>query len=515
MKLRILLLNLLIYFSFSALIGQDLIGWATLNGGTTGGLGGDTVTVTSRSELYNYAGSPNAFVIQVQDTIELNLYEMIEVKGNKTIVGLGYNAAIRYGGLQIQGDNVIIQNLEIFDSYDGDWSGDSHSTDAITVYGAKNVWIDHCWLHLSADGLLDIRSNGSNNIGDFVTVSYTRFTDHNKVMLIGASDNNTYNQGHLNTTLHHCWFDGTVEKGVNQRMPRVRFGDVHVLNNYYEDIGYYCVRAHFESDIVIENSYFRSSSDPHVIQDVGLGTKDPEIVAFENIYEYSGGSQQTSGDAFDPASHYDYTPDPPKSVPGKVMNGAGVFNPPGNQAPVAENDTVQLANLSSTVFIEVVENDSDADGGDLRLAVVFNDPVGTVGVQNNKIIYKPSPTQTEPDTLLYQLVDTQGGMDTAMVFVQLPPTGLNENFLDASSLRIFPNPTTETAIIEFSSEYSEPVEVKLFDRLGRELNGIITNQSSDIYTHTFRVDTTNLEKGNYMVNIKQGNRLVSKQLAVF
>ena len=515
MMFRILLFNILIFISFTIAAGQDLIGFATLNGGTTGGLGGDTVTVTTRSELYNYAGSPNAYVIQVQDTIELNLYEMIEVKGNKTIVGLGFNAAIRYGGLQIEGDNVIIQNLEIFDSYDGDWSGDSHSTDAMTVYGAKNVWIDHCWLHLSADGLLDIRSNGSNNIGDFVTVSYTRFTDHNKVMLIGASDNNTYNQGHLNTTLHHCWFDGTVEKGVNQRMPRVRFGDVHVLNNYYEDIGYYCVRAHLESDIVIENSFFRSSSDPHVIQDVGLGTKDPEVVAFENIYEYSGGSQQTSGDAFDPASHYTYMPDPTKSVPGKVMNEAGRFNAPGNQAPIAVNDTVQLANLSSTVFIEAVENDSDADGGDLRTAVVLNEPVGTVGVQNNKIIYKPSPTQTEPDTLLYQLVDTQGGADTAMVFVNLPPTGLNDRFLDASALQIFPNPATNQAMIEFSSEFSDPIEIQLFDKLGRELEGYIFNQSSDGFKHIFLVKTAALEKGNYLINVKQGQRLVTKQLVVF
>ncbi|MCB0641278.1 MAG: hypothetical protein KDC44_06540, partial [Phaeodactylibacter sp.] len=152
MNLKNVLSICLALLCLPTLYSQDLIGWATQNGGTTGGAGGTTVTVTTRSELYTYAGSPAPYIIQVQDTIELDLYEMIEVQGNKTIVGLDEDAAIRYGGLQIRGNNVIIQNLEIFDSYDGDWGGTTHSTDGITVYGAKNVWIDHCWIHLCADG---------------------------------------------------------------------------------------------------------------------------------------------------------------------------------------------------------------------------------------------------------------------------------------------------------------------------------------------------------------------------
>lgn len=514
MKLKIVLSVVFLSASFSWINAQDLIGWASQNGGTTGGLGGDTVTVTTRNQFTFYTSSTAAYVIQVQDTIELNLYEMIPVKGNKTIVGLGYNAAIRYGGLRIEGNNVIIQNLEIFDTYDGDWGGTSHSTDGITVYGAKNVWIDHCWLHACADGLLDIRSNGPNNIGDFVTVSYTRFTDHNKVTLVGSSDDNTYNRGHLRTTFHHCWYDGTIDKGVNQRMPRVRFGDVHVLNNYYEKIGSYCVAARFESDVVVENCYFRNSGDPHIIDDVGLGTEDPDLVAVGNVYEYCDNTQETNGTAFDPAGAYAYAPDPVMEVPAAVMNGAGRFDPPGNMPPVAVADLVQLANLTSLVVVDVVDNDTDADGGDLRIATVLNDPDGEAGVRANSILYRPSASSTQNDTLFYQLVDTQGGVDTGMVIFWHPLNSTKDRILDDAALKISPNPVSGEALIEFNSELPEKVEIHLFDLAGRKYDGFVSPQSASGGNFVFSLNTNGLPAGNYFVQARQGQWLASERVVV-
>ena len=73
------------------------------------------------------------------------------------------------------------------------------------------------------DGLVDIT-----NASDRVTVSWNRFLEHDKVMLIGSSDNAPADVGRLRVTLHHNHFDN-----VGQRAPRVRYGQVHVYNNYY------------------------------------------------------------------------------------------------------------------------------------------------------------------------------------------------------------------------------------------------------------------------------------------
>ena len=60
-------------------------------------------------------------------------------------------------------------------------------------------------------------------------MSYNVFERHNKAILIGNSDAKTADEGKLNVTLHHNYFHNLV-----QRAPRVRWGKVHVYNNYYQ-----------------------------------------------------------------------------------------------------------------------------------------------------------------------------------------------------------------------------------------------------------------------------------------
>jgi pectate lyase len=76
------------------------------------------------------------------------------------------------------------------------------------------------------DGALDIVG-----YSDFVTVSRNVFRNHDKVMLIGGSDTvrPTNGWGALSVTVHHNQFIN-----CGQRLPRVRFGKVHVYSNYIE-----------------------------------------------------------------------------------------------------------------------------------------------------------------------------------------------------------------------------------------------------------------------------------------
>ncbi|MGW0335344.1 pectate lyase family protein [Streptomyces sp. NPDC003011] len=174
------------------------------------------------------------------------------VPSNTTIVGVGRNSGILGGSLQIKGvSNVILRNLTIeapldcfpkWDPTDDNKTGNWNSEyDAVVVFGTDHVWIDHNTftdgrypdserpsyfgkVFQQHDGLTDI-VRGSNH----VTVSWNRFQDHDKNMLIGNSDSTAaLDAGKLKVTLHHNRFDGIL-----QRSPRVRFGQVDVYNNHY------------------------------------------------------------------------------------------------------------------------------------------------------------------------------------------------------------------------------------------------------------------------------------------
>ena len=225
----------------------DMIGFASLGGGTTGGAGGATVTVNSSSALESALNMSVPLIVQVQGTINIGT---IDSKPNKTIVGLGSDATL-VGNLKItHTTNIIVRNLTLRDS----------NTDGITIQESIRVWVDHCTFVNNKDGNLDI-THGS----DWVTISwckfyYTRDNDHNFSNLIGHNDNNaSEDAGSLRITWHHNWWgDMCVE-----RLPSVRFGRAHVFNNYYYSPGNnYCVRTRIQAECRVENNFFQNVQNP-------------------------------------------------------------------------------------------------------------------------------------------------------------------------------------------------------------------------------------------------------------
>lgn len=69
------------------------------------------------------------------------------------------------------------------------------------------------------------------------------FAQHDKTMLIGADPSHVGDRC-IRVTIHHCFFDGT-----RQRQPRVRFGKVHLYNNYTRNWGIYAICASVESQV--------------------------------------------------------------------------------------------------------------------------------------------------------------------------------------------------------------------------------------------------------------------------
>ncbi|MFJ8644743.1 polysaccharide lyase family 1 protein [Streptomyces sp. NPDC093546] len=268
--------------------------------GTTGGAGGATVEVSNASAFIAAVQRTDPVTVRVNGTISLS--SMTKVASNKTVVGVGTAGRITGSGLNVSGvSNVIIRNLTFTGSND----------DAINVQESTKVWIDHNDVSGAYDGGIDIK-----RASDYVTVSWNRTHHQNKNMLLGHSDSNgSQDSGKLRVTYVHNWFDGTT-----QRNPRVRFGNpVHVLNNYFSNIGDYGVASTENAGVLVEANYFENTEDPFHL---GEGDSDPGALAAKNNHFVNSGTGQTGGTV--KAIPYGYTADSASSVKSIVMAGAGV-----------------------------------------------------------------------------------------------------------------------------------------------------------------------------------------------
>jgi pectate lyase len=181
------------------------------------------------------------------------------------------------------------------------------------------------------DGLLDIT-----NASDLVTVTWNRFLDHDKVSLIGSSDTAAADRGKLRVTLHHNLYDGVL-----QRAPRVRFGQVHVYNNYYkvEQLPEYVYSwgVGVESQIYAENNFFKTddSVTPDELIDrfngtaiFAAGTKlngTPDRNLIDLVAAWNAVNDPDLIPTVGWTPTFFTTVQPTKSVPSAVQNDAGPF----------------------------------------------------------------------------------------------------------------------------------------------------------------------------------------------
>ncbi|KAB2066548.1 hypothetical protein ES319_A09G168800v1 [Gossypium barbadense] len=163
---------------------------------------------------------PLWIVFEVSGTIHLS--STLSVSSYKTIDGRGQRIKLTGKGLRLKEcEHVIVCNLE----FEG----------------------DRCSLRDYDDGLIDI-TRGSTDI----TVSRCHFAQHDKTMLIGADPSHVGDRC-IRVTIHHCFFDGT-----RQRHPRVRYGKVHLYNNYTRNWGIYAVCASVESQIYSQGNIYEA-----------------------------------------------------------------------------------------------------------------------------------------------------------------------------------------------------------------------------------------------------------------
>lgn len=210
----------------------------------------------------------------------------IPVPANTTLVGAP-GARIEHGSLIVNAvDNVIVRDIAFtdaadcfpsWDPTDGDTGNWNSLYDLVSLTTATHVWIEGNAFsdgdnpdadqplyfgrpYQVHDGATDIT-----RASDLVTVEHNDYHDHDKTMLIGSTDTVGADVGKLRVTVHHNRFLNAL-----QRLPRVRFGQVDVYNNYYVATAgefSYALGVGVQSSIHAQNNYFVRADGTDLIKD--------------------------------------------------------------------------------------------------------------------------------------------------------------------------------------------------------------------------------------------------------
>ncbi len=269
-------------------------GFASANGGTTGGAGGATVRATTGTQIHaalcNRAATDTPITIEVQGTINhgnttkvsgasCNTADgVIELKqiSNVTIVGVGGGAVFDQVGIHIRDSrNIIVQNVTVRNVRKSG-SPTSNGGDAIGMESTvRNVWVDHVTLEASGgeaegfDGLFDMKDDTQ-----YVTLSYSILRNSGRGGLIGSSESDLSN-GFI--TYHHNRYEN-----IDSRTPLLRGGVAHIYDNHYLRLNESGINSRAGARARVENNYFEDSNDV-------LGT----------FYTDQAGFWQVSGNIFD------------------------------------------------------------------------------------------------------------------------------------------------------------------------------------------------------------------------
>ncbi|KAK6128300.1 hypothetical protein DH2020_037955 [Rehmannia glutinosa] len=195
-------------------------------------------------------------VIRLEQELIVNSHKTIDGRGASVHVAGGACIAIHHA------TNIIIHGIHIHDcvkagnavirdspSHKGWW--EVSDGDGVSIFGGRDIWIDHCSVSNCNDGLIDA-IHGSTAI----TISNNYFTHHDKVMLLGHSDDYMQDKNMQVTIAFNHFGEGLV-----QRMPRCRHGYFHVVNNDYTHWEMYAIGGSASPTIYSQGNRFLAPND--------------------------------------------------------------------------------------------------------------------------------------------------------------------------------------------------------------------------------------------------------------
>lgn len=307
-----------------ALPGEP-VGFATVGVIPTGGSEGAAIVVSCAAELTAALKKAEPLTIYIKGVIEVN--QIISVKAkSKTLLGLPGSALTNpnrtkegSGILYFKqgSDNLILRNL----TFKSAGAYDTDGNDNLCIDGTTRIWVDHCDFQDGVDGNFDCK-----NASDNIAVTWCRFRylidplaggsggsdDHRFSNLWGNSDSHTQDRGHLNTTFQYCWWD----EGCRDRMPRVRFGQVHIANCLFSStVTSGCIGLGVEASVLVDKSVFIGIKKPHKVYD------ESGKLSFTDCLFLNSNPDEGTGESFTPP--YTLKAIPVAEVEATVKKSAG------------------------------------------------------------------------------------------------------------------------------------------------------------------------------------------------
>ncbi|TGO87325.1 hypothetical protein BPOR_0234g00110 [Botrytis porri] len=281
------------------------IGYASTNGGTKGGAGGATTTVSTYAQFTKAATAGNTVVVVSAPITQAA--KQVKVASDTTIIGKDSKVVFTGFGLLVkEQSNVIIRNIAIKEVL-------AANGDALGIQKSTNVWVDHVDLSSNRDhdkdyydGLFDVT-----HASDYVTLSNSFIHDHWKSSLVGHSDSNSAeDKGHLRVTYANNYW-----KNVNSRGPSIRFGTAHIYNSYHDTVAD-GINTRLGAQVLVESNAWTGSKKPLYSTDAGYA------VASDNDFGF-GANEAEKGTMSASTLGYKYTLLGSSKVKSAVVGTAG------------------------------------------------------------------------------------------------------------------------------------------------------------------------------------------------
>lgn len=327
--LPVLFLVMVPVLSMAAVDQCKPIGWATRSGRTstpfevTGGGNATPITVTTLADLQKYAKDSSPRVIYIDGTLgdgwNGKSGDRVDITGsNKTIIGLRPGTELKAVVYIKKASNIILRNIVI----KGPGSNADQAWDNFNIENAQNIWVDHCEFWDGQDGNADVVKGADNVTFTWCKFGYTRKSTHNLSNLIASSDDEPASVGKLNITFMFNWW-----VAANQRKPRCRYGNVHVINNLYTGnssitagTAVLGVSAGVQCHVRTEKNVFIDENDPIYNGNNTDGSGGNEVI--DNIFTRCSGNTKGQGTSFTPPYDYSFAL-PANQVEAAVRAGAG------------------------------------------------------------------------------------------------------------------------------------------------------------------------------------------------
>ena len=362
------------------------IGWATRSGRTstpfevTGGGNATPITVTTLADLQKYAKDSSPRVIYIDGTLGSGWNgksgDRVDITGsNKTIIGLRPGTELRAVVYIKKASNIILRNIVI----KGPGSNADQAWDNFNIENAQNIWVDHCEFWDGQDGNADVVKGADNVTFTWCKFGYTRKSTHNLSNLIASSDDEPASVGKLNITFMFNWW-----VAANQRKPRCRYGNVHVINNLYTGnssitagTAVLGVSAGVQCHVRTEKNVFIDENDPIYNGNNTDGSGGNEVI--DNIFTRCSGNTKGQGTSFTPPYDYSFAL-PASEVEAAVRAGAGA----NLESPTACDESTPVSSSSvtpaSSSSVETkAEKAYQAEKGTINGGVVESSNVGFAG----------------------------------------------------------------------------------------------------------------------------------------